>query len=52
MQVLQKLRKFNKVALMWISEHQGIPDNEEADRLAKEAAVEVPPKQFAAIPLV
>jgi ribonuclease HI len=50
MQVLEKLSKSNKVTLMWIPEHQGIPDNEEADRLAKEGAVEVPPDQFAAIP--
>jgi hypothetical protein len=49
MQVLEKLSKFNKVTLMWIPGHQGIPGNEEADRLAKEGAIEVPPNQFAAI---
>ena len=35
---------------MWIPRHQGIPGKEEADRLAKEGAVEVLPNQFAAIP--
>jgi hypothetical protein len=50
MQVLEKLSKSNKVTLMWIPGHQAIPGNEEADRLAKEGAVEVPPDQFAAIP--
>jgi ribonuclease HI len=50
MQVLEKLSKVNKVTLMWIPGHQGIPGNEEADRLAKEGAVEVPPNRFAAIP--
>jgi hypothetical protein len=50
MQVLEKLSKFNNIALTWITGHQGIPGNEEADRLAKEGAIEVPPNQFAAIP--
>jgi hypothetical protein len=50
MQVLEKLSKSNKVTLMWIPGHQGIPGNEEADMLAMEGAVEVPPNQFAAIP--
>jgi hypothetical protein len=50
MQVLEKLSKFNKVTLMWIPGHQGIPGNEEADRLAKEGATEIPPNQFSAIP--
>ena len=51
MQVLEKLSKPNKITLMWIPGHQGIPDNEEADRLAKVGAVEVPPNQFAVIPV-
>jgi hypothetical protein len=50
MQVLEKLSKSNKVILMWIPGLEGIPGNEEADRLAKEGAVEVSPNQFAAIP--
>jgi hypothetical protein len=50
MQVLEKLSKFDRVTLMWIPGYQGILGNEEADRLAKEGAVEVPPDQFAAIP--
>jgi ribonuclease HI len=49
-QVLEKLSKSNKATLMWIPRHQGILGNEEADRLAREGAVEVPPDQFAAIP--
>jgi hypothetical protein len=49
MQVLEKLSKFNKVTLMWTPGHQEIPGNEEADRLTKEGAVEVPPNQSAAV---
>ena len=49
MQVLGKVIEFNKVNLMWIPEHQGIPGNEEADRLAKEGTTEVSPNQFTAI---
>jgi ribonuclease HI len=48
---MQVLEKSNKVTLIWIPGHQGILGNEEADRLAKKGAVEVPPNQFAAIPL-
>ena len=40
----------NKVTLGWIPGHQGIPGNEEADRLAKEGAIKVPPTQFTAVP--
>jgi ribonuclease HI len=50
MQVLEKLSKSNRVILMWIPGHQGIPRNEEADRLAKEGSAEVSPDQFAAVP--
>jgi hypothetical protein len=49
-QVLGKLGEFNKVTLVWISGHQGIPGKEEADRLAKEGTIEVPPNQYTAIP--
>jgi ribonuclease HI len=50
MQVLEKLNEFNKVTLVWIPGHQGIPGNKESDRLAKEGTTEVPPNQFMAIP--
>jgi ribonuclease HI len=43
MQVLGKLSQFNKVTLVWIAGHQGIPRNMYADRLAKEGAIEIPP---------
>jgi hypothetical protein len=37
------------VTLLLIPGNQGIPDSEEADRLAKVGALEVPPNQFIAI---
>jgi hypothetical protein len=38
------------VHVLLIPRHQGIPGNEEANRLAKEGAIEVSPNHFAAIP--
>ena len=48
--MLGKLSEFIEVTLQWIPRHQGIPDNKEADRLAKEGAIEVPHNQFTAVP--
>jgi hypothetical protein len=48
-QVLGTLIELNKVTLLCIPEHQGMPGNEEADRLTKEGVIEVPPNQFSAI---
>ena len=52
MQALGRLSALNKVTLVWIPRHQRIPGDKEADRLAKEEAIEVPSKQFTAVPLV
>jgi hypothetical protein len=49
MQVLGKVGELNKVTLVWIPKHQGIPGNEEADRLATEEDTEIPPNQFTGI---
>jgi ribonuclease HI len=35
---------------VWIPGHQGILSNEEADRLAKEGATEIPPNQYTTMP--
>jgi ribonuclease HI len=50
MQVLVKLSELNKVTLVWIPGHQRIRGNEEADRLAKDVAIEVPLNQFTITP--
>ena len=50
MQVLGKLSELNKVTLVWIPGHQDTPDNEQADRLAKEGTIEVPPDHFITVP--
>jgi ribonuclease HI len=52
MQVIGKLIELNKVTLVWISGHQWIPGNEEADRLAKEGAIEVPPNKYVTMPFI
>jgi hypothetical protein len=50
MQMLGKLTEFNNITLVWIPGHQQIPDNEEADTMAKEGAIKVPPNQLTTIP--
>jgi hypothetical protein len=52
MQVLGKQSESNKVTLVRITGHQGIMGNEEADRLAKEAANGVPVSHTTVIPYI
>jgi hypothetical protein len=50
MQALGKLHESSKVTLVWTPGHQGIPDKEEADKLAKEGTSGVPSSQTTVIP--
>jgi ribonuclease HI len=50
MQELKRLSELNRVTLVWRPRHQVIPSNEEAERLAKEGVIEVPPSQTIARP--
>jgi hypothetical protein len=52
LQALEKLSLYNKVALVLMPGHHGIPENEEADKLAKEGTNGVPSYQIIAIPFV
>ncbi|XP_071579823.1 uncharacterized protein [Temnothorax nylanderi] len=50
MLALERLSGLNKVTLVWVPGHQGIPGNETADSLAKKGANEAPSDQVAVIP--
>jgi len=52
MQALDKLSVSNKVAIVWLQGHQGIPRNEETDKLAKEGTIESILTKLLALPLL
>jgi hypothetical protein len=52
MHALEKLSGSNEVTLVWIPGHQGIPRNEEADKLATKGTSGVPSDKTVGIPFV
>jgi ribonuclease HI len=52
MKALEKVIGSNKVTLVCIPGHHGIPRNEKADQLAKEGTNVVPSDQTVGIPLL
>ncbi|XP_071577346.1 uncharacterized protein [Temnothorax nylanderi] len=50
MLALERLSGLNKVTLVWVPGHQGVPGNETADLLAKKGASKAPSDQVAGIP--
>jgi hypothetical protein len=48
----KKLSRYNKVILVWILGHHGIPGNKKADKLAEDGTNGVPPNQTVGISFV
>jgi ribonuclease HI len=52
MQTTEKLDGSNEIIVVWISGHHGTPENEEADKLAKEGTNGVPSDRTVGITFV